>query len=145
MKLIEGVDYKKTKGYWMIPFGREFETLRPIPRPNGGTIPAGYKWDGGTGVPMLPQAKSMYGFLVHDYTFSQRDMSFNAANWESVVELGRRNVLTALIILIAYIVLTPLLLMYWYTDETKVDNRTLLVISAFGFTFNMWLLWWLIW
>lgn len=94
---------------------------------------------------MLPQAKSMYGFLVHDYTFSQRDMSFNAANWESVVELGRRNILTAMFIFIAYIVLTPLLLVYWYTDESKINNNQLLRLSVFGAALNLWVIWLLLW
>ena len=92
---------------------------------------------------MKPQAKSMYGFLVHDYTFSQRDMGYFKANWESVRELGRRSIPMAIFIALAYTFLTPILLMYWFTDETKVDNHKLLVTSIAAVAFNLWFLYYL--
>lgn len=110
----EGIDYKLSQGFRWLPFGRRYETLKTIVRPNGDAIKKGHRWDGGTGLPMRYDSPSAYAFLCHDRAFQKRDMSLLDANSECTDILFEQvSVVWGLLITLVFWLLLPTLAVFW--------------------------------
>lgn len=75
--LIEGLDYAHVGGDEYNPYGREYKTLRDYEfffRTHRITIPAGYMWDGPTGLPFVGTINSgwLEPSLRHDYLYEEQ-------------------------------------------------------------------------
>ena len=75
--LIEGLDYAHISGDEYNPYGREYELLRDYAfflRTHTITIPAGYQWDGPTGVPYVGTINKgwLEPSLQHDFLYEEQ-------------------------------------------------------------------------
>jgi len=76
--LIKGLDYEHIGGDEYNPYGRMYRTLRDYKffyRTTELTIPAGYQWDGPSGVPYVGNINSgwLEPSLVHDFLYEDHD------------------------------------------------------------------------
>lgn len=75
--LIENLDYQHVGGEEYNPYGREYRLLRDYKfffRTHEITIPAGYMWDGPTGLPFVGTINSgwLEPSLVHDFLYEEQ-------------------------------------------------------------------------
>lgn len=75
--LVKGIDYKRISGSDYNPYGRQYQTLRDYHfffRTKRVTIPAGYQWDGPTGVPYVGTLNSgwLEPSLRHDFMYEEQ-------------------------------------------------------------------------
>jgi len=75
--LVKGIDYDLDDGESYNPMNRKYKLLRDFPfmyRTRRHIIPAGFCWDGPTGVPLLWGLNHRWAnpALIHDYMYSRR-------------------------------------------------------------------------
>jgi len=136
--MIEDIDYTLIKGSSWNPFGRKYKLIIPKQHWSGVTIPSGFEWDGGTGVPMRYNSPSATAFLEHDYSFGASGIDVLEANSKCVQKLYKdTGLFMAVVIAVMFTLSTPTIFGYFKVEEATKYKSFLRMIGNLVALFNV--------